>query len=100
MIEGSSCMDNFEIQDAPLLLTQAGDLAQVNQNIARIREQLTDCCNQISNAWQSDTEDKASYLGNLQKNLTTVQQLCNAVGELSNKLTDFAQKSINTANNN
>jgi len=92
-------MNNFEIKDAPLLLSQAGDLAQVNQNILRISEQLGDYCNQISNAWQSDTVDKTSYLGNLEKNVQTINQLCRAINELSNKLTDFAQQSIRTANN-
>lgn len=92
-------MNNFNIKDAQLLLTQAGDLAQVNQNVLRVQEQLTDCCNQISSAWQSDTEDKASYLGNLQKNLQKIQTLSAAITSLSNKLTDFAQQAIRTANN-
>lgn len=92
-------MNNFNIQDAQQLLTQAGNLAQVNQNILRVQEQLSDCCNQINSAWQSDTADKASYLGNLQKNLQKMQTLSAAITSLSNKLTDFAQQSIRTANN-
>ena len=47
-------MDNFNIQDAQQLLSQAGNLAQVNQNILRVQEQLSQCCEQISSAWQSD----------------------------------------------
>jgi transposase-like protein len=92
-------MNNFNIQDAQQLLTQAGNLAQVNQNIMRVQEQLSQCCEQIGNAWQSDTEDKTSYLGNLQKNLSKLQTLTSAIYSLSNKLTDFAQQSIKTANN-
>jgi len=92
-------MNNFDIQDAQLLLSQAGNLEQVNQNILRAQEQLTDCCNQISSAWQSDTEDKSSYLSNLQKNLQKLQTLTSAIHSLSAKLTVFAQNSINTANN-
>ena len=92
-------MDNFNIQDAQQLLAQAGNLAQVNQNILRVQEQLTQCCDQISGAWQSDTEDKTSYLGNLQKNLGKLQTLTSAITSLSNKLTDFAQQSIKAANN-
>ena len=92
-------MNNFNIQDAQQLLAQAGNLAQVNQNILRVQEQLTQCCDQISCAWQSDTEDKTSYLGNLQKNLGKLQTLTSAITSLSNKLTDFAQQSIKAANN-
>ena len=91
--------NNFNIQDAQTLLTQAGNLAQVNQNILRVQEQLTDCCNQISQAWQSDTEDRISYLSNLEKNLAKMQTLCAAINSLSSKLTDFAEQSIRQANN-
>lgn len=91
---------NFEITDAQNLLVQSGNLAQVNQNILRVQEQLADCSREISNAWQSDTEDRESYLGNLNKNLEKIRTLGAAILSLSNKLTDFAEKSISQANNN
>lgn len=92
-------MNNFDIQDAQLLLSQAGNLEQANQNILRAQEQLSDCCSQISSAWQSNTEDKSSYLSTLQKNLEKLFTLTSAIHSLSGKLTSFAQQSINTANN-
>ncbi len=90
---------NFNIQDAQNLLSQAGNLAQINQNIFRAQEQLSDCCAQISQAWQSDTEDRNSYLGNLEKNLQKISTLCTAIKSLSNKLVDFAEESIAEKNN-
>ena len=90
---------NFEIQDAQRLLAESGELAQVNQNILRVQEQLNDCSSQIRGAWQSDTEDKESYLGNLDKNLQKIITLCGAVRSLSAKLNSFAEQSIRQANN-
>lgn len=91
--------NNYNIKNAQGLLSQAGSLAQINQNILRVQEQLTSCCKEVSNAWQSDTEDRASYLGNLEKNLVKIQRLCAAIEALSRKLTTFAEDSIRNANN-
>ncbi len=92
-------MDNFEIQDAQRLLSQAGDLAQINQNIMRVKEQLDECIAQVNNAWQSDTQDRESYLSGIQKNIGKIDTLCAAIRSLSNKLNDFAEQSIRVSNN-
>lgn len=90
---------NFEIQQAEELLSQAQNLAQINQNILRVKEDLTGCCNEISGAWQSDTADKDSYLKSIQQDLQKIETLTTAVFSLSNHLMAFAQRSIQTANN-
>ena len=86
--------ENFHIDDAAGLKSQAGELAQINQNIFRVQEQLSDCCAQISQAWQSDTEDRNSYLGNLEKNLQKISTFCAAIKSLSNKLAGFAENAL------
>lgn len=92
-------MDNFQINDANALLNQAGNLYQSSQNILRVKEGLTGCCQRISSAWQSDTVDKESYLKVLQENLQKMDTLSSAIATLASNLTEFAQNSIATANN-
>lgn len=87
--------DNFYIVDANKLLNQAGSLAQMNTNIIRLKEQLSNYSNQISNAWQSETEDKESVLKSLNEDLKRIDTLNSALNSLSKKLSYFAQKSIN-----
>ena len=90
---------NFEIQDAQRLLAESGELEQLNQNILRVQEQLAECSSQVRGAWQSDTVDKESYLGNLDKNLQKIFTLSGALRSLSSKLNSFAEQSIRQANN-
>ena len=90
---------NFEIEQAQQLLAQAQNLSQINQNILRVKEDLTGCVGEISGAWQSDTADKDSYLKKIQEELQKIETLCSALFALSNHLTAFAQQSIATANN-
>lgn len=92
-------MNNFEIQDAQRLLSQVGDLVQINQNITYLRGDLDTCINQINNAWQSDTADKESYMAGIQKNNEKIRQLNEAIFSLADKLQSFAEQSIRTANN-
>lgn len=92
-------MDNFQINDANALLDQAGNLYQSSQNILRVQESLTGCCQRISSAWQSDTVDKESYLKVLQENLQKMETLAAAITSLGSNLTEFAQNAIATANN-
>lgn len=87
--------DNFYIVDANKLLNQAGSLVQMNTNIIRLKEQLSNYSNQISNAWQSETEDKESVLKSLNEDLKRIDTLNSALNSLSKKLSYFAQKSIN-----
>ena len=90
---------NFEIRQAEHLLEQAQAIAQLNQNVLRVQEELTASCAEIRNAWQSDTVDKESYLQGIEKNMQKIGNLTSALFKLSNHLTAFAQKSIQTANN-
>ena len=92
-------MDNFQINDPNALIQQAGNLAQISQNVRRVQEELDACCGRISSAWQSDTVDKESYLKGLQENTRKMQVLSEALTSLSNNLTNFAQQAIRTANN-
>lgn len=80
------------------LLEQSGNVAQLAQNILRVKEELYGYCTQISNAWQSDTQDKESYLGTLQTNLSKIETLVSALMSLSNNLTTYAQRQISNKN--
>lgn len=90
--------DDFHIVDATKLLNQAGSLSQMNTNIMRLKEQISNHCTQISNAWQSETEDKESVLNSLKEDLKKIETLNSALSSLSSKLSYFAQKSINESN--
>jgi len=91
-------MGEYKVKDPQALLDQAGNIAQINQNILRVKEELVGYCTQISSAWQSDTVDKESYLKILQENLAKVETLCAAVRALSNNLTAYAQREIQNMN--
>lgn len=88
----------YEVKNLADLLEQSGNVAQLAQNILRVKEELYGYCTQISNAWQSDTQDKESYLGTLQTNLTKIDTLVSALKSLSNNLTTYAQREINNQN--
>ena len=91
-------MGEYKVKDPQALLDQAGNIAQMGQNILRINEELAGYCNQISNAWQSDTVDKESYLKVLQQNLAKVETLVAALRALSNNLSAYAQREIQNMN--
>lgn len=91
-------MGEINVKDPNALLEQAGNLGQLAQNILRVQEDLNGYCQQISNAWQSDTVDKESYLKTLQTNLTKMSTLVSALRALSNNLTSYAQKEIQNMN--
>lgn len=91
-------MGNYEIKDPQALLEQAGNVAQIAQNILRVQEDLNGYCQQISNAWQSDTQDKESYLSGIQTNLAKTETLVSALMSLSRNLTTYATKEIQTKN--
>lgn len=91
-------MGEYNVKDPQALLDQAGNVAQIAQNILRVQEELNGYCNQISNAWQSDTVDKESYLKVLQSNLAKVETLTAALRALSNNLTAYAQQEIQNMN--
>ena len=82
---------NFQMQ-GELLLQQAQNLAQINQNILRVKEDLTGCVGQISSAWQSDTVDKDSYLKKIEEELRKIETLTSALFALSNHLIALAQQ--------
>lgn len=91
-------MGEYKVKDPQSLLDQAGNVAQIAQNILRVNEELSAYCNQISAAWQSDTADKESYLKVLQENLVKIETLCAALKALSNNLTAYAQQEIQNMN--
>lgn len=91
-------MGEYKVKDPQALLDQAGNIAQIGQNILRVNEELAGYCNQISNAWQSDTVDKESYLKVLQQNLAKVETLVAALRALSNNLSAYAQREIQNMN--
>lgn len=91
-------MGEYNVKDPQALLEQAGNVAQLGQNILRVKEELTGYCSQISGAWQSDTVDKESYLKVLQENLVKVETLVAALRALSNNLTAYAQREIQNMN--
>lgn len=92
-------MGTYEVNNVQALLEQAGNIAQIGQNILRVNEELSGYCSQISNAWQSDTVDKESYLKVLQDNLVKIETLVAALRALSNNLTAYAQREIQNMNN-
>ena len=92
-------MEEYIVKDPQLLLEQAGNVYQLGQNILRIKEEINGYCQQIGNAWQSDTVDKESYLKNLQVNLSKMETLVAALRSLSNNLTAYAQREIKNMNN-
>ena len=82
----------IEIQDANMLIEQAGAVAQLNNNILRVQEDLTAATTKIRNAWSSDTADKDTYLKQIETNLTKIQTLCSALRALSNNLIVYANQ--------
>ena len=91
--------DYLGISDANLLLDQLGDLQQVQNDILRVKESLSSCCDQIGAAWQSDTIDKQSYLESINKNLYKMDLVNQALNILVADLTSYATDLIRTANN-
>ncbi len=91
--------ENYQINDVDQLLEQVGNLRQTVQNILVIHEDLTSYVSQIRNAWQSDTEDRDSYLTTLEKDLTNLYNLNSAVDKLNANLESFALASKQIANN-
>ncbi len=92
-------MGEYNVKDPQALLEQAGNLDQLGQNILRVNEDLTNYCQQIGSAWQSDTADKESYLSVLEENLRKIETLCSALRGLSYNLTYYAQQTIQTQQN-
>ena len=82
----------IEIKDADLLLEQAGDLAQMANNISSTSTDLSAANKKIAGAWASDTVDKDSYLKTLNDNITKIQTLVTAISGLSKVLTIYAER--------
>ena len=95
--DGGGGGDVFEVSDAERLLEQVDRLEQVNNNMARAYEDLTDDCNQISNAWQSDASDRESYLSELQNNLGRLNELIKNINELARAFDIYARAAIEHA---
>ena len=83
---------NIYIKDADQLLEQSGNIAQLAQNILRVKEDLLSASNRVSNAWASDTVDKESYLKVLTEDLAKIDRLGAALRVLSNTLIVYAEK--------
>ena len=86
----------LDIETKRLLLEQVSELQQINQNIRSAIENLQACSSEISAAWNSDTEDKTSYLSSMDKNLEKASSLVQAVLSITNYLQTYAQRVIAT----
>lgn len=91
-------METINIKNPHLLLEQAGNLAQINQNILNLQEELVVATQQISNAWGSDTIDKESYLKEINEANEKIATLVTAISALSKNLQYYAQRQISNAN--
>ena len=85
-------MGNIHINDADALIEQAGNVAQLNQNILRVQEDLLAAATRIRQAWASDTVDKETYLKTIETNLTKMATLASALRALSNNLIVYANR--------
>lgn len=85
-------MGNIHINDADALIEQAGNVAQLNQNVLRVQEDLSVAVGRIRNSWQSDTVDKETYLKTIETNLSKIGTLCAALKALSNNLIVYANQ--------
>lgn len=92
-------MDNIKIKDINSLIEQSGNIAQLNQNILSVKDELVETTTKIRQAWASDTIDKESYLKMIENNLLKIDTLVVAIKVLSNNLTMYANKQKNNANN-
>ena len=90
---------NIDIKDANALIEQAGNVAQLNQNILRVQEDLIAAATRIRNAWTSDTVDKETYLKTIETNLTKIGTLGAALRALSNNLIVYANRQKANAQN-
>ncbi len=82
--------DNYQVNDINGLLEQISNLKQINQNIYYVCDDLKTYVNQIRDAWQSDTTDRESYLGSLQRDLQNISILVTAIVKLNSNLETFA----------
>ena len=78
-------------------------LAQID-NISKINDRINECCSnldskfkKIESYWNSDTVDKASYIGEAQKNTNSLVNLIWAVKRLNQALNTYAQRLKNTS---
>ena len=83
--------EHINIKNVDMLLNQIDNISKINDNI-------NDCCNnleskfkKIESYWNSDTVDKASYIGEAQKNTNNLITLISAVRKLSQSLNKNAQ---------
>ena len=91
-------MEGIHISNAELLLEQAGNLAQINQNVLNMQEELVRAVEQINTAWASDTIDKESYLKDIRESNEKIATLVTAISALSKNLIIYAQSQIRNAN--
>ena len=82
--------DKYQVNDINGLLEQISNLKQINQNIYYVCDDLKTYVNQIRDAWQSDTTDRESYLGSLQRDLQNISILVTAIVKLNSNLETFA----------
>ena len=82
----------IDIENPDMLIEQAGAVAQLNNNILRVEEDLQVATSRIRNAWESDTADKDAYLQQIETNLTKIETLCAALRALSNNLIVYANQ--------
>ena len=90
---------NIEIKDENALIEQAGNVAQLNNNILRVKEDLYESIQRISNSWTSDTVDKETYLKTIKTNLVKIETLGSALRALSNNLIVYANRQKANAQN-
>ena len=90
--------NNFDVQ-AQALLNESDEIQQTVNDIGRVIDQLRQNCTAISNAWDSDTSDRDSYLGTLERNLQRVANLCAAAQKLATQLRIFAENAIRESMN-
>lgn len=84
--------DIVSVKNVDMLLSQVENISKINDNINDCCNNLEDKFKKIESYWNSDTVDKASYIGEAQKNTNNLVTLISAVKQLSRSLNVYAQE--------
>ena len=89
----------FEVDDPALLLNQASSLETSANKIKQVSLEIENTVNGVAENWTSDTEDRDSYLSDIQVDLNELDNLYKVLKSLAKEMTDFANETIKAANN-
>ena len=74
-------------------------IRKYNNNLKSQNDSLATDLSTIQSHWQSDTEDKNSYVKELEKTIENISKLSSIIDSFINRIDEFIVNSEKTANN-